>query len=236
MMSIGKFVVTGLLAVVGSGCGQKGGATCEDAVVHLDTIAGEKLPAEYTAERIAKCKTDNTPPELLACIVAAKTEVDLKACKDKLPVAEVKKYANKTKTTEAVINLERMYDGARACTTTTRPPEAGSAIPVKQLPASVGPTPPLGECCKNDTHRCEPSAALWTSPSWQALMFSVDDPSYYSYQLTSSGTGADATFKVNAYGDLDCNGTYSTFEMTGKVGADGSVIPPGEMKKVNELE
>lgn len=43
---------------------------------------------------------------------------------------------------------------------------------------------------------------------------------------------------VRAFGDLDCDGTYSTFEMVGEITADQPDGPPGnvEVTRTNELE
>jgi hypothetical protein len=60
------------------------------------------------------------------------------------------------------------------------------------------------------------------------LQFSVDDPHYYSYAYKVDGK----KFTVSAYGDLDCDGEYSTFEMSGD--AEGKTKAKLEVTK--ELE
>jgi len=67
-----------------------------------------------------------------------------------------------------------------------------------------------------------------------ALHFSIDDPSNYSYAYKVDDDGQ--SFVASAYGDLDCDGVYSTFEMRASVhGEDG---PPGsaELTRIQELE
>ena len=78
-----------------------------------------------------------------------------------------------------------------------------------------------------------PDASLWAVEPWVSLQFSVDDPHYYSYQYEVAADGK--SFTVRALGDLDCDGQYSTFEMTGQAGPDG---PEGNAAifRQNELE
>lgn len=123
---------------------------------------------------------------------------------------------DKAKTTEAMLNVKKIYDGARAYYMDA-PVARGSITPGKpQFPApSMGPTPPLGACCKGAEKKCAPAAAQWNKPVWTALKFSVDAPHYYSYSYQVSADGK--TFTARANGDLDCDGEYSTFEMTGKL-------------------
>ncbi len=131
------------------------------------------------------------------------------------------KNARKAKTSEATLHVKKLYDGARAYYEENH-----------KFPPSVGPTPPLGSCCKNPDKKCAPDPKLWAEASWQALMFSMDDPSQYSYTFEAGGD----TFTVRANGDLDCDGIYSTFEMAGKVQSDGSITGSAGMFKDQELE
>lgn len=107
------------------------------------------------------------------------------------------KYIKKSKAAEARMFLHKLFEGARMLSMEGKP-----------LPASVGPTPPLGSCCQQG-EKCQPDPALWQHPSWQALQFAVMDPHYYSYEFVNQ---ADS-YAFKAYGDLDCDGMYSTFVM-----------------------
>jgi type IV pilus assembly protein PilA len=124
------------------------------------------------------------------------------------------KYIKKSKTSEARQFVKKLYDGGRKLSL-----EQGG-----QLPPSAGPTPPLGSCCAGAAEgKCMPNPALWENPTWTALQFSVDDPHYYSYEWQTDGK----EFKVRAYGDLDCDGIYSTFEIYGATGPNGpEPMPP----------
>ncbi len=107
------------------------------------------------------------------------------------------KYTKKSKTSEARELLGVLQSSANRYVIENGKP-----------PPPVGPTPPKGACCKSG-EKCAPNPALWKEPGWEALMFSVDDPHFYSYEVRSDGT----SFTVLAYGDLDCDGNYSTFSM-----------------------
>jgi type IV pilus assembly protein PilA len=54
---------------------------------------------------------------------------------------------------------------------------------------------------------------------WFCLKFEMAEPQYYSYKYVATGTGTTDGDKVvmDGFGDLDGNGTTSTFEMTGQI-------------------
>jgi type IV pilus assembly protein PilA len=115
------------------------------------------------------------------------------------------KYIKKSKTAEASMFLKKAFDGARMLGMEGQP-----------LPASVGPTPPLGTCCSQG-EKCLPDPAAWQHPTWQALQFSIMDPHYFSYEFVNLG----GTYQFKAYADLDCDGMYSTFTIESDL-KDGS--------------
>jgi type IV pilus assembly protein PilA len=59
--------------------------------------------------------------------------------------------------------------------------------------------------------------SAWSdNPVWSELGFRVDGPHYFHYDLHWSGNENGAcVFDVRAYGDLDDDGTYSTYERSG---------------------
>ncbi|MCG8425639.1 MAG: hypothetical protein MJE77_47775 [Proteobacteria bacterium] len=143
------------------------------------------------------------------------------------------KYQKKSKTTEATQFTKKLYDGARAHYFDT--PQLDLTPVAPHFPKkSAGPTPPLGTCCKQGG-KCAPNSSYWQKEPWVALQFSVDDPHFYSYQYEV--IDPEKQFVVRAFGDLDCDGVYSTFEMYGIVerGADG---PTGasSLRRIDELE
>ncbi len=122
-----------------------------------------------------------------------------------IAVPSFMKYLAKAKTGEAMTELEKIYNGARIYYT--------EVDTYAQFPASE-PVTPAVSCCASGG-KCQPSQALWDTPTWNALGFSVSDPHYFRYGFDSSGTMGDARFTAHAHGDLDCDGVYSTFTMLG---------------------
>jgi len=123
------------------------------------------------------------------------------------------KYIQKAKTAEAPYNLEKIYNSARVYYIDDQA-QAKIGVVARTFPASVGPTPTVN-CCANPSKRCEPDASLWMDESWRALNFSMDDPHYFRYAFTSTGSGTGASFIARAHADLDCDGDLSTFSMAG---------------------
>jgi type IV pilus assembly protein PilA len=133
-------------------------------------------------------------------------------------------YQRRAKAAEASVELRRLYQSAAEHVA-----ENGS------LPAESSPmTPPAGSCCAGPDHRCAPDPTLWEGGPWRALKFSMDDPHDYSYQYEVAADGK--SFTVRAAGDLDCDGTYSSFELKGSLGADGAISLAQPMAMTNELE
>jgi type IV pilus assembly protein PilA len=140
------------------------------------------------------------------------------------------KYIRRSKTSEAAMNLRKMYDGAFAYYVGEHADSSG-AIQNRQFPTGAGPTPvspPLGI-----KYQSQPTE--WKSGGWAALDFMVADPQYYSYTFTSSGIFTSATASMIAEGDLngntvkslyrrDCHGTHE--------GVEGGLA----MYTINELE
>jgi type IV pilus assembly protein PilA len=69
-----------------------------------------------------------------------------------------------------------------------------------------------------------------TTVGWQCLKFTIDQPQYYMYTWTesaascTSGTISTDALNAQANGDLDGNGTQSTFSLVGNVPAGESQI------------
>ena len=142
-------------------------------------------------------------------------------------------YIARSKATEAVELVKKMALGARAYYQEEQfGGDLSGAVAAHQFPLpSAGPVPALGACCQQGG-QCQPSAAQWADPPWVALMFSVDDPHYYSYQYRVADDGKSIT--ASAYGDLDCDGSYSTFELTVTASGDDATIGP--LHQTDQLE
>jgi hypothetical protein len=139
------------------------------------------------------------------------------------------KYKKKSESSEARAHLMKLASGAQmAWMDSSAPGQINPGPPALPGP-SAGPTPPLGTCCQQGG-RCQPNAVLWAEDPWKTLKFSMDDPHLYSYEYKLDPDGR--SFTVMAYGDLDCDGAYSTFSMKGNAEAGG--LP--DITSLNETE
>lgn len=124
-----------------------------------------------------------------------------------------KGYVDRSRAIEARVNLDLLRMRAEQF-----------HVEMGRYPEALTPVtaPAPGSCCGKPRGKCEPDRALWQQEPWQSLRFSVDDPHHYAYSYQSDGTG----FTARAYGDLDCDGTFSTFEITSTGGATPPVNEP----------
>jgi hypothetical protein len=76
---------------------------------------------------------------------------------------------------------------------------------------------------------CEPSAPdAWRASTWRALDFHpipVDAPHCFAFTFDSSLSPTRSTFRADAHGDLNGNGIFSTFEVSGHA-VDGDPAGP----------
>lgn len=138
------------------------------------------------------------------------------------------RYIKRSKTSEATQNVGTIFRGAVAYFEAEHTNRAGSVIN-KQFPQSVGPNPGTVGAQKVTTTN-------WDASGWQALSFAMGDPHYYQYTFTSSGTGKASEFTAAANGDLDDDGTKSTFERQASVDGSSSVRGSSGIYVDNELE
>lgn len=66
-----------------------------------------------------------------------------------------------------------------------------------------------------DSNLCDPAKIEWNRTLWNSLRFEIADPHAFVYEYKASGVLGEARFEVSAYGDLDCDGVYSTFRFVG---------------------
>jgi prepilin-type N-terminal cleavage/methylation domain-containing protein len=130
--------------------------------------------------------------------------------------------AKNAKSTEARVQLEKIYSSSRSYILELHSTVGTNISILPQFPEQEVPTP-AGSCCSpapSLVQKCQPDPSIWSSsPTWQALMFSVDSPHYYHYAYTSTGSvtpGFGSKFHAQAYGDLNCDGVYSTYELYGE--------------------
>jgi type IV pilus assembly protein PilA len=144
------------------------------------------------------------------------------------------KYIRRSKTTEASMNIRKLFDSSVAYFEAEHTDSTGSTLP-KQFPVAAGPAP-TATCCGQPGGKCRPDNTVWTAPSWMSLNFSVDDAFYFQYQYASAGTDTGSTFRADAYGDLNCDTVLSTFERTGSIDSAMNVTGGSGLFIVNDLE
>lgn len=188
---------------------------CKNQACLIALMAEGKLDALERLQESAPARADSLGEKLATCVESVPGALGQQVHS---------KRTKKAKTAEANQSLKKMADGARLMI----------AVQAKQFPKSVGPTPPLGTCCQ-DGGKCKPGSGNWGQPTWRALDFSMRDPHYFSYEFKSTKSGNEETFTALAYGDLDCDGKYSTFSLFGMI-IDGEVQTAGDIIKVSPLE
>ena len=158
------------------------------------------------------------------------------------------KYVRKAKTSEAIVNLKRLFEGSinyyyRSQDMTGRD---GSVI-LPQFPGvglAYGAAPARNACCNQPANKCVPAdtpgspyPGAWDNSPWQDLGFSVNSAHYYWYEYDTEGTGVNSRFTARAMGDLNCNLAFSAFERVGGVDpASKAVIGGGGVFSINPLE
>jgi hypothetical protein len=109
-----------------------------------------------------------------------------------------------------------MWSGSVAYYEADHADSVGTVLP-KQFPGLGLTTPQEPLCCGNPGDRCPSSGATYSDPIWEALSFIPRDPHYFRPMYTVSGVATAALFTGATYGDLDCDGIYSTFQRVGAV-------------------
>lgn len=132
------------------------------------------------------------------------------------------KYIRKSKTVEAHEALDKIKVGARSYWITEQWSSGGTILP-KQFPNGVTAVPNGGPCCK----RCVNASTQWDDNGWDTLNFAMTDPHYFQYTFSSGGATISARYTARAIGDLDCDTSYSTFEIRGVPDSEGAIVVIG---------
>jgi len=113
------------------------------------------------------------------------------------------RYIRKAKTAEAVQNVTQMHQRAL---------EMGNAK--RQFPKTT-PWTPREPCCSQPGNKCSVTPQTFAHPTWRVLGFAPQGQFHYQYRFTRTGRGRRARFAVEARGDLDCDGQFSSFRREG---------------------
>lgn len=145
------------------------------------------------------------------------------------------KAVRRSKTSEATINLRRIFDGAITSYQSEGVDRAGEGQQSK-FPTTIGATPGENICCDQVGQRCRGDNEAFAQPTWQELQFALDDPHFYWYTFISEGEGVAAQFSARSSGNLDCDDDFSTFERIGFVDLLGGVTGGAGVYIIDPIE
>ena len=124
------------------------------------------------------------------------------------------RYMRVAKTAEAYRMLDKMSRGEMTYFMTPHHDQQGRPVEC-HFPFGISAWPPNYYCCQDGEMdgKCEPNETRWESDDWKALLFKISDKHYYMYGRGSFNTAQGFRTKAvsAAVGDLDCDGTYSSF-------------------------
>lgn len=124
------------------------------------------------------------------------------------------KYIKRSKTSEATMNLRKLFDSSVSYFSTEFVTAAGTRVTAR-FPISAASNP--GATDIGNTRTITDFNVETGSLTWSSLNFGMSDPHYYTYQYDSTGTTSTAAFTASAFGNLDGDGVYSTFVRFGTI-------------------
>jgi type IV pilus assembly protein PilA len=162
-----------------------------------------------------------------------------------LGIYGVRKYLANAKTAEARNSLGQMSKDA--ATAYERESMTGGILGVstsaamsRQLCVSASHTVPATSASIKGS-KYQSDTAEWNTDAqgnsgFACLKFSMDQPQYYEYSYVSSGAGtANSTFTAQANGDLNGDGTLSTFYIQGAINSSLALnIAPNMVEQAPE--
>jgi hypothetical protein len=135
-------------------------------------------------------------------------------------IPQFQKYVVLAKVAEARANLKTIRQAAVLFWTTERLDGKSGKNAAPRFPQTTVVTPGVS-CCdpavdRDGDQRCDADPTPWQQIGWQELGFQPEGQHSFRYRFESSGVGDNASFVASAYGDLDCDGVQSTFQIIGK--------------------
>jgi prepilin-type N-terminal cleavage/methylation domain-containing protein len=143
----------------------------------------------------------------------------------------------RSRTTEAVGHLQKMWSGAISYYEADHA-LGGGQMANKQFPGDCDSfVLAEADCCPpvNPSGHCQGNDPVYTQDPWKSLMFNISDQHLY---VPHYGACPDPTKNlwIEAWGDLDCDGTHSVFTRRANVGPGGDVEGYLTPAVVNEIE
>jgi hypothetical protein len=202
-----------------------GGAVLAGLVL-LPTAGCKKEPPATPSDPESKAVAPSAP--------AAAEKKEEKKEETSVAVAAFDKYKRKSMATEAVEALAKLKVGAKVYYQSDRYDEKGNARP-KAFTEGKSDWSPKTPCCDQPGRVCKPDATAWSQSPWKELFFQMTDPHRYQFRVDSTGEGAAAKFVAEARGDLNCDGKFSSYKITGSVDKSGDPVFEEPVVE-NELE
>jgi type IV pilus assembly protein PilA len=168
-----------------------------------------------------------------------------------LAIYGVRKYLANAKTAEARNSLGQVakdqaaeYEGEHMQATVLA---AGTSASLSRALCASDPGNPVPATTNVKGAKYQSTPADWNKGSgdtthmpsgFACLKFTMDAPQYYSYSFTSTGTSGNAgdSFTGTANGDLNGDGTLSTFSITGSINSSFALNIAPNMMEVNPEE
>ncbi|MFO8070463.1 MAG: prepilin-type N-terminal cleavage/methylation domain-containing protein [Polyangia bacterium] len=158
-------------------------------------------------------------------------------------------YMRRAKTSEATVNVDRIFEGAVAYFEGEHVPRGTTGTILQHcLPTDADWTP--NSTPNSQKYDAASTANMWQDPAtntqaktWQALDFAMGDNFYYAYefdnvqnQTDAFTTETDPAFYASAMGDLDGDSDQSLFERAASVTSEGTIRGSSGIYKRNPLE
>lgn len=155
-----------------------------------------------------------------------------------IAVPALTKYTRRSSTSEARVGVAKMFDAIAVFFNEEHPGTPPHRCPSDgRAEGGAGPTPPLSlRCAEGPGGKCVPvkgtprgpgeySMDLWLDdPVWRELGFVQEQPHAFHYGFRwangTSGFGS-CQFTAQAFGDLDDDGLFSTYERAGAADENG---------------
>jgi prepilin-type N-terminal cleavage/methylation domain-containing protein len=144
------------------------------------------------------------------------------------------RYVKKSRTTEAVGHLQKMWAGAMSYYEADHADSVGVMLD-KQFPGSCGVSIE-NDCCSYPEQRCPGNAAVYqTDETWKAIGYNISDKHLYRPVFWGC-PDPKRNMWAEAWGDLDCDGVQAKFIRKADVLPNGDVQGYATPAVVNETE
>ncbi len=172
------------------------------------------------------------------CILAARTQVELSHC-DLFSFRDYGARAPNPRSQEAWNRLAAMVRAMNAyALADDEHGEPRWTCPGPGGEIAVGPVPRLSMRCEgSERSACTPTPTpvaphhyaddAWSDPTWSAIDFAIDEPHRLHYALRFDALESECQFTAQAFGDLDDDGIWATYEIAGAVDSWGPIVAVG---------